>query len=355
MSEHEVVRRELEAFASGVLGMTPEDIASTTAKDSERLLRLKLAYESKDMAPYACSMVDADAAKRIRDWDRSSRSPPAFYRYVFSNAQVRATPHALERFKDHVGVCDDARALRLFHAVNFGCPRDEMLDVAGNNRTQANEISNQLTEYARDHEGGDRSVFQEEWGQFLKDGIEFPFFEDGRVILNVSSAASGAADVEEREEFFQVDQVDPVDKPIPFGDTPAATPVVIVGNPLLDSYRKRAGLPLTLSLHTAAKQLVSALVCKQIPVGLLHRDQDPDEVSEAVHGLAHLTRENFGPLVKASVNVEAVRDMPECREFYWKGLHSPAAKLLVSDSAEFVADALWHCVQQKKTVKGEVV
>lgn len=245
MSE-EIVRRELEAFASGVLGMTPEDIASTTPKDSERLLRLKLAYESKDMAPYACSMVDADAAKRIRDWDRSSRSPPAFYRYVFSNAQVRHTPHALERFKDHVGIGrdDNARALRLFHAVNFGCPRDEMLDVAGNNRTQANEISNQLTEYAQDHEGGDRSVFQEEWGQFLKEGIEFPFFEDGRVILNVGSRA---ADVENDEGLhdmlFKEDPVDPVDKPIPFGDTPGASvgPVVIAGNPLLDAYRKRAG------------------------------------------------------------------------------------------------------------------
>jgi hypothetical protein len=354
MSEQEVVRRELEAFASGIIGMTPEDIASTTARDSERLLRLKLAYESKDMAPYACSMVDADAAKRIRDWDQSSRSPPAFYRYVFSNARLRATPPALERFKDHVGVCEDDRALRLFHAVNFGCPRDEMLDVAGNNRTQANTISNQLTEYARDHEGGDRSVFQEEWGQFLKDGIEFPFFEDGSIILNVSNSACGAV-ADEDETFHHEDVQDPVDKPIPFGDKPAATPVVIAGNPLLDAYRKRAGLPLTLSLHTAAKQLVSALVCKQVPVGLLHRDQDPEDVSEAVHGLAHLTRENFGPLVKASVNVEAVRDMPECREFYWKGLHSPAAKLLVSDSAEFVADALWHCVQQKKTVKGEVV
>jgi hypothetical protein len=348
----DVVRQELEAFASSVIGMSAEEIASTTASQSETLLRLKLAYESKDMAQYACATVDPDVARRIREWGAGQRSPPAFYRYVFSNAQipVAAMPQAFGRFKEHVGVANDAVALRLFHAVNFGCPRDEMMDASDNNRTQANVISNQIAHYAEHVEGGDRSVFQEEWAQFLKEDIGFPFFKDGRVILNAVASGDGVEKKEEQPVFLQ--EQEPVDKPIPFvAEETAPEPITIVGNALLDAYRKRAGVPLTFSLHTAAKQLVSALVCKQIPAQLLHRDQDPEEVAEAVHGLPHLTRENFGPLAKASVDVSAIRDCAECREYYWKNSKGS----VVGDSAEFVADVLWNCVQQKRVLNTSVV
>jgi hypothetical protein len=348
----DIVSRELQAFALGVLGMSAEDVECLTPARCESLLKLKLAYESKDAAHYACATVDAPLAMQIRDWNAlPHRSPPAFYRYIFSKSEIARAPQALERFKEHLGVTDDdAMALRMFHAINLGCPRDEMLDACDNNKTRANAISNQIHEYAEHVEGGDRSIFQEEWAHFLKDGIKFPFFYNGEVLLGNSAAAAGGGGVSDKKKE-DLQELAHVDRPIPFvSEDIAISPVSIVGNPLLDAYRRRARVPVTFALPVAARQLVSALVCKRVPAELLHRDQDAEEALAAVHGLPHLTREHFGPLVKASVNVEAIRDSPECREYYWKGAKGNKP---VGDTPEFVADVLWSCVQAKKEIKLE--
>jgi hypothetical protein len=348
----DVVQRELHAFASDILGMSAEEMACLTPAQSESLLKKKLACETKDAAKYVCSVIDVEGAQRIRDWSlaTSNPSPPSFYRYVFGNAAVKLPlPEAVLRFKEHVGSgMSDALALRLFHAVNFGCPRDEMLDAAGNNRSRANDISNQVDFYREHVEGGDRRIIQEDWAQFLKNGIAFPFFYDNQIVIGAAAPSGGTH--EKVDEITE--ELEPIDKPIPFDDAEyVPEPVSIAKNPLLDAYRKRAGVPLTFPLLTAAKQLVSALVCKQVPASYLHRDQDFEDVSNAVHGLPHLTRENFAPLVKATIDVGTVRDAQECREYYWQRRFAKAPGAFAntsSDSAELVADVAWNYVQQKK-------
>lgn len=350
-----IVQRELHAFASAVLGMDAEELACLTSAQSELLLKTKLACETKDAARYVCSAVNPEAAQRIRDWNTAANlSPPAFYRYVFSNATLSEAPlpESLERFKKNVDIRDNVLALRVFHAVNFGCPRAEMLDAVDNNRVRANDISNQVDFYREHVEGGNRSVVQEEWAQFLKNGIRFPFFQDNRVILGTvlvdaaaASTGGGGADKNEIQEALE-----PIDKPIPYDDAAVYTPepINLAQNPLLKAYRQRAGVPLTFSDVTAAKQLVSALISKRVPAYYLHRDQEHEDVSNAVHGLPHLTRDHFAPLIKATVAVNDVRDTPECREYYWQNQSRQRAQ--APAVAEFVADVAWNCVQQKRTL-----
>jgi hypothetical protein len=342
-----IVQGELHAFASAALGMNAEELACLTPAQSELLLKTKLACETKDAARYVCSAVNPEAAQRIRDWNiAANSSPPAFYRYVFCNAALGSgpLPESLERFKKNVDIKDNALALRVFHAVNFGCPRAEMLDAADNNRVRANDISNQVDFYREHVEGGNRSVVQEEWAQFLKNGIRFPFFQDNRVILGnvLVNDAAGVVDKNEIEEALE-----PIDKPIPYDSVDyTPEPINLAQNPLLKAYRQRAGVPLTFSDVTAAKQLVSALISKRVPAYYLHRDQEHEDVSNAVHGLPHLTRDHFAPLIKATVAVNDVRDTPECREYYWQQQRAQAPAAV----AEFVADVAWNCVQQKRTL-----
>lgn len=268
------------------IGMEADELAAMDLEDRQlllkKLLACQLAPHEPEVAQYICANLDFDGVQQMHEqtqgecWTLGKHDPlpPAVLHDIFTNAALVDKNEAYQRFKEKIGTgVEDARALKLFHALHLPNLRAIVLHTVDNDIVMANELHDKLLYYKREVEGPKRMVIREELNDLLVAGISF----DPKVFTASSAEAEEAEEQPPRAEAVPLVKVVPI-----ASEAMGAQPSWSDGDEselrgVLKPFYKLAGLPLNFSARDAAKQFVLLTRSSEVPDSvlepLLHRDQ----------------------------------------------------------------------------------